>query len=77
MKTKILHLLALLTMMTATTVLAADNWKEKLQKELPLLGHRNWIAGFLPTGVRILECGIGETTSGCHESVALKQALEL
>ena len=21
----------------------SDNWQEKLQKELPLLGHRNWI----------------------------------
>lgn len=72
MKTKILHSLALLTIMTATTVLAADNWKEKLQKERPLLGRRNWIVGFLPTGVRILECGIGKTTSGRHEIVALK-----
>jgi L-fucose mutarotase/ribose pyranase (RbsD/FucU family) len=36
-------LLALLALMTTTTLLASDNWKEKLQKELPLLGHRNWI----------------------------------
>jgi hypothetical protein len=28
--------------MTATTVSAADSWKETLQKQLPLLGHRNW-----------------------------------
>ena len=34
-------LLLLLTMNTAMS--AADNWKEKLQIELPLLGHRNWI----------------------------------
>jgi RbsD / FucU transport protein family len=26
-----------------SAVFAADNWKEKLQQELPLLGHRNWI----------------------------------
>lgn len=43
MKTQTLRALALLTLMTATTVFASDNWKEKLQKELPLLGHRNWI----------------------------------
>ncbi|MFO1512971.1 MAG: RbsD/FucU domain-containing protein [Verrucomicrobiota bacterium] len=42
MKTKILTSLALILFMTTTTF-AADNWKEKLQKELPLLGHRNWI----------------------------------
>ncbi len=24
-------------------ILSAADWKEKLQKELPLLGHRNWI----------------------------------
>ena len=36
-------LLASLLIMTAATVFAADNWKGKLQKELPLLGHRNWI----------------------------------
>ena len=34
----------LLTLMTlTTTALANDDWKETLQKELPLLGHRNWI----------------------------------
>ncbi len=27
----------------SSLVSAADNWREKLQKELPLLGHRNWI----------------------------------
>jgi hypothetical protein len=42
MKTKILTILALIAFMTTTTF-AADNWKEKLQKELPLLGHRNWV----------------------------------
>jgi D-ribose pyranose/furanose isomerase RbsD len=42
MKIKLLTNLALIFFMTTTTF-AADNWKEKLQKELPLLGHRNWI----------------------------------
>jgi D-ribose pyranose/furanose isomerase RbsD len=42
MKNKLVATLALLTLMTAATF-AADNWKEKLQKQLPLLGHRNWI----------------------------------
>ena len=41
MKTKIVAVLMLLTSITIT--FAADAWKEKLQKELPLLGHRNWI----------------------------------
>jgi hypothetical protein len=42
MKTQILRMLALTLLMTSTTF-AADNWKDKLQKELQLLGHRNWI----------------------------------
>lgn len=42
MKRQIIGALALLALMT-TTLFAADNWKEKLEKELPLLGHRNWI----------------------------------
>ena len=42
MNTKIYSILALIVFMNITTF-AADNWKEKLQKELPLLGHRNWI----------------------------------
>lgn len=42
MKTKLTILFAILAVMN-TAVFAADNWKEKLQKELPLLGHRNWI----------------------------------
>lgn len=42
MKTKLPLLLTILTIMN-TAVFAANNWKEKLQKELPLLGHRNWI----------------------------------
>ncbi len=42
MKTKLTILLTILTIMN-TTVFAADTWKVKLQKELPLLGHRNWI----------------------------------
>lgn len=39
---KILHPLALILFMT-TTAFAAENWKAKLQTELPRLGHRNWI----------------------------------
>ncbi len=42
MKTKILTTCILFSLMT-TVLSAADNWKETLQKELPLLGHRNWI----------------------------------
>lgn len=33
----------LLVLLLATVCFAADNWNEKLHKELPLLGHRNWI----------------------------------
>lgn len=43
MKKLIIGAFALLTIMITTTAIAGDNWKEKLQKELPLLGHRNWI----------------------------------
>jgi D-ribose pyranose/furanose isomerase RbsD len=43
MKNHNMTLLALLALLTATTTFAADNWKEKLQQELRLLGHRNWI----------------------------------
>ena len=43
MKKRNMILLALLALLTVTTSFAADNWKEKLKKELPLLGHRNWI----------------------------------
>jgi len=39
---KTLRAIAFLTMLT-TAVLAADDWQAKLRKELPLLGHRNWI----------------------------------
>jgi len=42
MKTQILRILALAILMTTTTF-AADNWQDKLAKQLPLLGHRNWI----------------------------------
>ena len=42
MKNKILAATILFSLMTGI-LSAADNWKEKLQKELPLLGHRNWI----------------------------------
>jgi hypothetical protein len=42
MKYKILALLIIMSAMSSL-VSAADNWREKLQKELPLLGHRNWI----------------------------------
>ena len=43
MKKRNMTLLALLALLTVTTSFAADNWKEKLKKELPLLGHRNGI----------------------------------
>lgn len=42
MKTKIITTCLLLSLMTSA-LSAADNWREKLQQELPLLGHRNWI----------------------------------
>jgi len=42
MKSKIIAACIFFSLMT-TVLSAADNWKEKLQKELPLLGHRNWI----------------------------------
>ncbi len=41
MKTKIITSYLLLSLMSG--ILSAADWKEKLQKELPLLGHRNWI----------------------------------
>lgn len=42
MKTKIITTCLLFSLMT-TILSAADNWKEKLHKDLPRLGHRNWI----------------------------------
>ena len=42
MNTKALNAIVLFALMTATAF-AGDNWKQKLQQELPLLGHRNWI----------------------------------
>jgi hypothetical protein len=42
MKFKFITTCLLLSLMT-TALSAAENWKEKLQRELPLLGHRNWI----------------------------------
>jgi len=42
MKTTFITTCLFVSLMT-TALFAADNWKEKLQKELPLLGHRNWI----------------------------------
>ncbi len=42
MKTKLAAVLIFFSAMT-TVVFAADDWKAKLQKQLPLLGHRNWI----------------------------------
>ena len=42
MKTKLLTTFLLFALMSALTF-GAENWKEKLAKELPLLGHRNWI----------------------------------
>ena len=41
MKNKIIAVCILFSLMTG--ILSAADWKEKLQKELPLLGHRNWI----------------------------------
>ncbi len=38
-----LTLITIFMSLTTATVFAADNWKETLRKELPLLGHRNWI----------------------------------
>ena len=44
MLNKILRRVMLVALMTSAINLHADStWKEKLQKELPLLGHRNWI----------------------------------
>ncbi len=42
MKINLLTILALLTI-TIANAFASDDWKAKLQKELPFLGHRNWI----------------------------------
>lgn len=44
MKTQILGFCALLTLMTTTSLFAAEDWKTTLKQELPLLGDRNWIA---------------------------------
>ena len=41
MKNKIIAACILFSLMTE--IVSAADWKEKLQKELPLLGHRNWI----------------------------------
>jgi D-ribose pyranose/furanose isomerase RbsD len=43
MKNKFICALTLLMLMAATTAFAAENWKDKLHRELPRLGHRNWI----------------------------------
>ena len=43
MKTKLATVLTLITLLAGTTY-AGDAWQKKLQQELPLLGHRNWIA---------------------------------
>lgn len=43
MKIQKLTLIALLALLATTTVFAAENWKDTLRKQLPLLGHRNWI----------------------------------
>ena len=42
MKNKFFATYLLLSVMTSA-LSAADTWKETLQKELPRLGHRNWI----------------------------------
>ena len=41
MKNQIIAAGILFSLMTG--ILTAADWQEKLQKELPLLGHRNWI----------------------------------
>lgn len=43
MKLPIIRTFALFALMAAATAFAAEPWKETLQKQLPLLGHRNWI----------------------------------
>jgi hypothetical protein len=42
MKAKLLTALMLISLL-AGTAFAGDNWQKTLQRELPLLGHRNWI----------------------------------
>jgi hypothetical protein len=42
MKNKLIVPVVLIFTMTMS-VFGADSWREKLQKQLPLLGHRNWI----------------------------------
>lgn len=42
MRIKALNAIIILAI-TTTTTFAGDEWKPKLRKELPLLGHRNWI----------------------------------
>lgn len=42
MKTRLLTAFTFIAMLAAAAF-AGDDWKERLQKELPLLGHRNWI----------------------------------
>ena len=39
-----LALIVILILSQITSLSAADDWKETLEKELPRLGHRNWIA---------------------------------
>ncbi|MGN6552141.1 MAG: hypothetical protein ACTHLW_00175 [Verrucomicrobiota bacterium] len=41
MKNQKLTLITLVALLATTTLFAAENWKETLRKELPLLGHRN------------------------------------
>ena len=42
MKIKLASVLALMTLIAGSSF-AGDDWQKKLQQELPLLGHRNWI----------------------------------
>ena len=44
MKIAYLIALSLLVLQSPANAFAADDWKAAFQKELPLLGHRNWIA---------------------------------
>jgi hypothetical protein len=43
MRNNKITLIALFVLTMTTAVFAAENWKEKLRKELPLLSHGNWI----------------------------------
>ncbi len=43
MKKLVQRIIPLLIVLTSTPAFAGDNWREIMHKQLPLLGHRNWI----------------------------------